>query len=298
MVLDLAVARRAELAADWAAMDAAVDRVLAAGPVYPDNGLAATVVIVQAVRLVARGELASAQAVLRQDRAINSTAVGALAVLRDVELAAIDIRLGRPQAALRLLQPHQGPPYAVAVGVTAARAHLALGQLPEAAARVRAVLTTPSPFVSRRLAVEATLCEAEIADRTGDEGAAADLLDRALQLAEGGLTVPFVETTTTFAGLLARHPALAARWPAAVSAPPEPVAAADTAGGGELADPLTPREQGLLRLMSTSLSTAEIAGELRLSVNTVKSHLGAIYRKLAVGRRREAVRRARELELL
>jgi len=46
------------------------------------------------------------------------------------------------------------------------------------------------------------------------------------------------------------------------------------------------------------MSTTEIADELRLSVNTVKTHLANIYRKLAVSRRREAVLRARELELI
>lgn len=55
------------------------------------------------------------------------------------------------------------------------------------------------------------------------------------------------------------------------------------------------REQAVLRLMATSMSTAE---ELCLSVNTVKAHLVAIYRKPAVGRRREAMFRARQLELL
>ena len=171
VVLDLAVARRAELAADWAAMDAAVDRVQAAGPVYPDNGLAATVVIVQAVRLVARGELASAQALLRRgprDQQHGGRCRWPCCATSSWPRSTSGSAGRRPPSGL--LQPHQGPPYAVAVGVTVARAHLALGQLPEAAARVRAVLTTPSPFVSRRLAVEATLCEAEIADRTARRG--------------------------------------------------------------------------------------------------------------------------------
>jgi LuxR family maltose regulon positive regulatory protein len=46
------------------------------------------------------------------------------------------------------------------------------------------------------------------------------------------------------------------------------------------------------------LSTAEIAGEMYISVNTVKTHLKNIYRKLATTRRGEAVRRARQLELI
>jgi LuxR family maltose regulon positive regulatory protein len=65
-----------------------------------------------------------------------------------------------------------------------------------------------------------------------------------------------------------------------------------------LTDPLTQRELTILRLLTTSMSTGEIASELCLSVNTVKTHLAAIYRKLLAGRRREAVQRARELELI
>jgi LuxR family maltose regulon positive regulatory protein len=45
-------------------------------------------------------------------------------------------------------------------------------------------------------------------------------------------------------------------------------------------------------------STEEIAADLHVSVNTVKTHLKSIYRKLAVSRRSDAVRRARERRLL
>jgi LuxR family maltose regulon positive regulatory protein len=66
----------------------------------------------------------------------------------------------------------------------------------------------------------------------------------------------------------------------------------------DLPDPLTQRELTVLRLLATSMSITEIADELCLSVNTVKTHLAAIYRKLPASRRRDAVLRARQLELM
>jgi len=63
-------------------------------------------------------------------------------------------------------------------------------------------------------------------------------------------------------------------------------------------EPLTEREREVLHHYSCLLSVAEVASELCISVNTVKSHLKSIYRKLAANRRGEAVRRARQLELI
>jgi LuxR family maltose regulon positive regulatory protein len=65
-----------------------------------------------------------------------------------------------------------------------------------------------------------------------------------------------------------------------------------------LVEPLTTREQVVLRYLVSALSNAEIAAELYVSVNTVKTHQRAVYRKLAAEGRRDAVRRARELRLL
>ena len=50
--------------------------------------------------------------------------------------------------------------------------------------------------------------------------------------------------------------------------------------------------------VSDMLNTAEVADEMYISVNTVKTHLRNIYRKLATSHRNEAVRRARQLELI
>ena len=54
----------------------------------------------------------------------------------------------------------------------------------------------------------------------------------------------------------------------------------------------------MLRYLTSALSNVEIADELYVSVNTVKTHIKSIYRKLNTTRRRDAVRRARELRLL
>jgi ATP/maltotriose-dependent transcriptional regulator MalT len=65
-----------------------------------------------------------------------------------------------------------------------------------------------------------------------------------------------------------------------------------------LVEPLTEREREVLRHYSDLFSVAEVAAEMHISVNTVKSHLKNVFRKLAATRRGEAVRRARQLQLI
>ncbi|WP_239393964.1 helix-turn-helix transcriptional regulator, partial [Frankia sp. CiP3] len=62
-------------------------------------------------------------------------------------------------------------------------------------------------------------------------------------------------------------------------------------------EPLSGREQAVLTYLPTMLTTAEIAKEMFVSTNTIKTHLKSIYRKLDVARRRDAVQRARALHL-
>jgi len=65
-----------------------------------------------------------------------------------------------------------------------------------------------------------------------------------------------------------------------------------------LAVPLTEREVAVLRLLRGTLSLYEIGRELHVSANTVKTHMRAIYRKLGVSTRRDAVQRGRQAGIL
>ena len=67
---------------------------------------------------------------------------------------------------------------------------------------------------------------------------------------------------------------------------------------GWQAEPLTEREIDVLQLLRGSLLLREIAVELRLSPNTVKSHTRAIYRKLGVSTRHAAIARGQDADIL
>jgi DNA-binding CsgD family transcriptional regulator len=67
---------------------------------------------------------------------------------------------------------------------------------------------------------------------------------------------------------------------------------------GEMLTPPSPAELKVLRLPATDLTAREIAAQLYLSANTVRSHTRALYRKLGVSTRADAVARAAKLGLL
>ncbi len=134
----------------------------------------------------------------------------------------------------------------------------------------------------------------------GDVAAALEPLARALNLAEpGGYVRLFVDEFPRMSSLLeaAAGRGIAARY----------VERLLTAGGRTqhrtpvrqtMVDPLSERELDVLRLLATDLGGPEIARELVVSLNTVRTHTKRIYAKLGVNSRRAAVRRAEELELL
>lgn len=67
---------------------------------------------------------------------------------------------------------------------------------------------------------------------------------------------------------------------------------------GVLVEPLTDRELAVLRYLPSQLSLRDVASEVYVSLNTVKTHTSAIYRKLGVRDRKSAVQRARDLRIL
>jgi LuxR family transcriptional regulator, maltose regulon positive regulatory protein len=295
-VLELAAALRSLTAGDLGGRAQALQQILLPDVVGSDPALAVAFTLGQASILLARGQLNEARIMLH-DTGRHIPLV--LAVQRDVMLADIDTLLGRPHAALRLLRGYRASDFAALTAMPRARAHLALKDLRSAQDCVRSVLATASPQTGRYTLVDALLCGARIAQLDDDPGRALEMLIRAIEIAREEVILPFLPLQDTFADLLARHPAVAAQWPAPRGAPQaEPAAEPAPVTPADLPDPLTQRELTILRFLATSMSTMEIADELCLSVNTVKTHLAAIYRKLPASRRRDAVLRARELELI
>jgi LuxR family transcriptional regulator, maltose regulon positive regulatory protein len=144
------------------------------------------------------------------------------------------------------------------------------------------------------------LLEAIARDALGDQGAAGRALERALDLAEpDGVLLWFLLHPAP--GLLQRqarqrtaHPALIAEILSLLAGQ----APAPPAGPQPPLEPLSDSEIRVLRYLPTNLSGPEIAGQLYLSHNTVRTHLRHVYAKLGTHRRTEAVARARALGLL
>jgi len=186
--------------------------------------------------------------------------------------------------------------------VARARLQLAQGDLEEATAALDAVTGGCEPMTWSRVSVEAAVLRALTSVRSGDTDGARAWLERALDRAEPeGLRGPFLDAGPGLAELLriAIRNGTAHRWLAA-----ELLSSLGGESGEpgalprELLEPLSAKEQVVLRYLPTLMSNQEIAGELYVSVNTVKTHLKSIYRKLGVTHRRDAVGRARELRLL
>ncbi|MFC5886315.1 LuxR C-terminal-related transcriptional regulator [Kitasatospora aburaviensis] len=181
--------------------------------------------------------------------------------------------------------------------VLAARAHLAAGD-------PRAALAALPPEACRAPgpAIGVLLVRAELSAAAGHEEAAQRMVARALGLARPDrLCRPFVDAGPWAAAFLRAGPALTAphRWlPEGLRGPAGPADGPDTPADELPVEPLTVRERDVLERVAELMSTEEVAEDLHLSANTVKTHLKSINRKLRTTRRADAVRQARRLHLL
>ncbi|MEU5881399.1 LuxR C-terminal-related transcriptional regulator [Spirillospora sp. NPDC047279] len=241
--------------------DLALDRLAAAQATNPPRWLSRRLLVVEAAAHVQRGDAAAA-------------------------LGALDG-----------LDGHGGAEPVEAV-VVRAQAQLAGGE-PERAARTLRPALAGSASIPPDVRVAAWLLDAEIAYGSADTSHGRRSLDRALRLAEREhILLPFAMALHWLAPVLRHDPELQRahqRHLDSLNVGPE--------GRSEPADPeiverLSARELEVLVLLAGMLTTEEIALEMYVSVNTVKTHLKSIYRKLAVTRRGDAVRRARQLTLI
>ena len=152
--------------------------------------------------------------------------------------------------------------------------------------------------------LQALLVDARLGYASGADGRGRRSLASALRLAEREqVRLPFALERGWLGTVLRRDPELAdSHRSLLVRVPgldqlPAPVNAAGRAPV-LLIEPLTDREREVLVHVSGTLNTAAVAEEMYISVNTVKTHLRNIYRKLAAEHRAEAVRRARQLQLI
>ena len=154
---------------------------------------------------------------------------------------------------------------------------VAAGEVPQAMDALRHALSLAQPEGYRRVFLDGgepvrSLLEAAVLSMKGSElaGYARSLLDDFLKESQSPDEEPL---------------------PFSTGRPP-------VSRGSLLADPLSKRELEVLRLLAAGYSNPEIAGQLYISLNTVKSHLKNIYAKLGVTRRGQATARARDLQLL
>jgi LuxR family transcriptional regulator, maltose regulon positive regulatory protein len=219
--------------------------------------------------------------------------------LRAFRLQAL-VRLGRTECAAAAFAALDAPERDSAAMRLALAALRVVEDAPhEAIAALAPVLDGSLPVLWRGWLTQGFLLEATARDALGESDAAEDAVERALDAAEPGgallwfLLYPMsdllgrrVRHGTGHTALIAEIQNLLAGREPQPAAPRPPLEA------------LSDSEIRVLRYLPTHLSAPEIARELSVSPNTVKSHLRNLYTKLGVHRRDEAIGHARVLGLL
>ncbi|UNX54345.1 LuxR C-terminal-related transcriptional regulator [Georgenia sp. TF02-10] len=175
---------------------------------------------------------------------------------------------------------------------THARLSLAAGDYAQAAGRAQGALDHPGLTVRSVMECHLVLAAARhaLGERAGAHAAFAD----AVRVADAsGQRRPFlILPYSTFRALAGGEDRVVQMWPPALR--PGNDDAVGPRGG--LAAVLTRREAETLRALARHSGAVAVAGELGLSVNTVKSHLRSVYHKLGVTTRSEALARAAEID--
>jgi LuxR family transcriptional regulator, maltose regulon positive regulatory protein len=221
--------------------------------------------------------------------------------LTQVEVQAC-LAAGHVQAALAIAE--RVDPDSSQGAIVQARAWAAAGDASNARRALSPALAAHHGAEPVRL--QAWLVDAQLSYNSGNHARGHRSLAFALSLAEREqFRLPFVLERGWMKQALERDPELARGYqrllapilrrnqlpaPLNAPAPDQPAIVA--------VEPLTEREREVLRHVSDMLNTAEVASEMYISINTVKTHLKSIFRKLAATHRGEAVRRAQQLELI
>jgi LuxR family maltose regulon positive regulatory protein len=189
---------------------------------------------------------------------------------------------------------------AAGMHLSAAALELAEGRPEEARREVAPMIEGSPQALNRRWAtVHALLVDAVARDRLGDLSGSEASIERALDLTErDGVVLPFMLVPVR--PLLERHPGHGTAHAALVATILDLLAGSGPQGAETplLPEELSDAELRVARYLPSNLKAPEIATELFVSANTVRTHLRHIYAKLGAHSRSEAVARARELGLL
>jgi LuxR family maltose regulon positive regulatory protein len=250
---------------------------------------------------MARGRLEEAFAAFRAGEQMQALLAGEHALTAEVRNRILQIQLRIDEtaagpAALARVTTLAGD--RAGARITTAAVHLAAGNPQQAVEDL-------APVIGRQVtalhpawaALEASLFDAAAREQLGDRRAAEESIERALDLAEpDGAILPFALVPVR--DLLARHPRDRTAHASLLSTILDMLAGSSPEEPAPLLDELSEAELRVLRYLPSNLKAPEIASELYVSPNTVRTHLRHIYAKLHAHTRSEAVSRARELGLL